>query len=109
MQEVTDCEHSSVVIFRKKGGKRLATVNEVNPLFLRKYSAKLMTASKASAFALRKVRWNSLTDVELIRGEYCEGRSLHLALWCKISDSERSEYASFAQGEVSHFVYCRRT
>jgi len=27
----------------------------------------------------------------------------------KISDCERSESSSFAQGEVNHFIYCRGT
>ncbi|MBE0354753.1 hypothetical protein PPHE_a2463 [Pseudoalteromonas phenolica O-BC30] len=29
-----------------------------------------------------------------------------LRLWCKISDCERSESASFAQGAVSYFSNC---
>ena len=54
VQNVIDSKRSECASFAQERCKRLATVNEVNPLFLRKYSAKLMTASKASAFALRK-------------------------------------------------------
>ena len=35
--------------------------------------------------------------------------TLSSTLSCKMSDCERSEFASFAQGEVSYFSYCRGT
>jgi hypothetical protein len=69
----------------------------------------------ALTFFSRKVKRVSLAGVEGLFTNYYKKcfkmnrvatvKTAHftLRLWCKISDCERSEYASFAQGESIHF------
>ena len=73
--------------------------------------------SEANTFTLRKVKWASLAGVEGLLTHYYKRsfkvkrvttvKAAHftLRLSCEISDSERSEYASFAQGEMKQFSW----
>ncbi|MCF6442198.1 hypothetical protein L1077_22485 [Pseudoalteromonas luteoviolacea] len=56
--DVVDNEHSKYISFTQEECKRLATVNEVNSLFLRKVNhvQNATTMSEASPFNLRKVK-----------------------------------------------------